>query len=235
MPRYLPRFLRFGAAPLEACPVAELERHIHAADIVAVVVFDAERIFVRQFLFGHEILAAQRDAIEAAFARGEIDQPLHDENHFRPAGAAIGPRRRGVRQRGAGAKMRRRHAIDARHHLHALLHHGEIGGVGAEIAEVRAAHGEELALVVERELGFDDEIARLIVAQERFVALADPFHRPAELVRRPGDQREFRIDHAARAEIAADVAASRRGPFPARTPSMVARSFFSRTAPPLPA
>ena len=102
--------------------------------------------------------------------------------------------------------MRRRHAVDARHHLHALLHHGEIGGVGAEIAEIGAAHREKLALVIERELGFDDEIARLIVAQERFAALDDPFHRPAELFRRPGDQRKFRIDHAAGAEIAADVA-----------------------------
>ena len=78
--------------------------------------------------------------------------------------------------------------------------------MGAEIAEVRAAHGEKLALVIERELGFDDEIARLIVAQERLAALDDPFHRPAELFRRPGDQRKFRIDHAAGAEIAADVA-----------------------------
>ena len=37
------------------------------------------------------------------------------------------------------------------------------------------------------------------------MAFADPFHRAAEFLRRPGDQREFRIDHAAGAEIAADV------------------------------
>ena len=101
--------------------------------------------------------------------------------------------------------MRRRHPIDARHHLHALLHHGEIGGVGAEIAEIGAAHRQKLALVVERQLGFDGEIARLVVAQERLVALDDPFHRPAELLRRPGHQRELGVDHAAGAEIAADV------------------------------
>ncbi len=77
--------------------------------------------------------------------------------------------------------------------------------MGAEIAEVRAAHGQEFALVVERELRFDDEIARLIVAQERLVALDDPFHRAAEFARRPGDSCEFGIDHAAGAEIAADV------------------------------
>ena len=61
-------------------------------------------------------------------------------------------------------RMRRRHAIDAGHHLHALLHHGEIGGVGAEIAEIGAAHRQKAAFVVERQLGLDHEIARLIVA-----------------------------------------------------------------------
>ena len=104
MPRYLPRFFASARRRLKPCPVAEFQRQIHAADIIAVVVFDAERIFVRQFLFGHEIAPAQRDAIVAAFARGEIDQPLHDEDHLGPAGAAIGPRRRGVAQawRGRG-------------------------------------------------------------------------------------------------------------------------------------
>src|SRR3984957_2216620 len=85
----LAAFFGFGAAALEARPVAEFQRQIHAADIIAVVVFDAERIFVRQFLFGHEIAPAQRYAVVAAFARGEIDQPFHDEDDFRPSGAAI--------------------------------------------------------------------------------------------------------------------------------------------------
>ncbi len=78
--------------------------------------------------------------------------------------------------------------------------------MGAEIAEVRAADGEEAALGVERQLGFGDQIAGLIVAEQRFVPLDDPFHRPAEFARRPGHQRELGIDHAAGAEIAADVA-----------------------------
>src|SRR6202035_1680354 len=51
----LAAFLGFGAAALEVLPVAKFQRQVHAADIIAVVVFDAERIFVRQFLFGHEI------------------------------------------------------------------------------------------------------------------------------------------------------------------------------------
>ena len=79
--------------------------------------------------------------------------------------------------------------------------------MGAEVADVGAAHRQEFALRVERELGLDREVARLVVAEERLVPLADPFDRAADAPRRPGHQREFGIDHAARAEIAADVAA----------------------------
>jgi len=68
-----------------------------------------------------------------------------------------------VTERSAGAEIRRRNAVDARHHLHTLLHHREIRGVGAEIAEIGAAHRDELALVIESKLGFDREVARLIV------------------------------------------------------------------------
>ena len=81
------------------------------------------------------------------------------------------------------------------------------------------------AVRVERELGLDGEIARLVVAEERLLALAGPFHRPADAARRPGDQRELRIDRAARAEIAADVAHRRRAPDrPARRGSRRDRS-----------
>src|SRR4029077_7708252 len=90
-----------GTAAPEARPVAEFQRQIHAADIIAVVIFDAERIFVRQLFFSYEVAPAQGDPVIAAFARREIDQPLHDEDPLRPSGAAIGSRRRGVAQSGA--------------------------------------------------------------------------------------------------------------------------------------
>ena len=77
--------------------------------------------------------------------------------------------------------------------------------MAAEIAEIGPAHGEKIAFGVERQLGFDREIARLVVGQKRLVAFDDPFHRTPELLGRPRHQREFGIDHAAGAEIAADV------------------------------
>ena len=41
------------------------------------------------------------------------------------------------------------------------------------------AQAEELAVLVERQLGVGDVVARLRVAEEGLRARADPFHRPA--------------------------------------------------------
>ncbi len=195
-----------GAARGKAVPVAHAQHPLQGVVIVAAVVDHAEGVGVGKLVAPHEIAAADLDAIEAVLAAGEVDQPLHDVHHLGAAGAAIGPRRRGVAHHRAAAEMRGRDAVDRRHDLDALLQRRVVGGVGAGIADVGAAHGEEIALGVERELGSDREIARLVVAQERLVPLARPFHRHLQPPRRPGDERELRIDHAAGAEIAADLA-----------------------------
>ena len=77
----------------------------------------------------------------------------------------------------------------------------------AEIAQIRAANGEEISVLVERQLGFDRQVAALIVAEERLAALAGPFDRPTDPARRPGEQRIFGVEEVARAEIAAHVLA----------------------------
>src|ERR1700747_3502810 len=41
---------RFAAALFETGPVAKLQRRIHGADVIAVIVFDAKWIPIRQFL-----------------------------------------------------------------------------------------------------------------------------------------------------------------------------------------
>ena len=105
----------------------------------------------------------------------------------------------------------------------------------AGVADDRAAHRQEAALVVERKLRRDRLVAALVVAGEGLRALAGPFHRAAEALRRPHHQRELRIEGVARAEVAADVAAfdahvGRRHAEDARR----ARA-FCRTTPPEPA
>ena len=79
-------------------------------------------------------------------------------------------------------------------------------GMTAGVAHVRAAHREEIAVRIQRQLRFDHEVARLIVGGERFVSLARPLHRTSDAACGPHDERELAVEHAARAEMAADVA-----------------------------
>ena len=206
MPRWRPSFARRLLAFGKAFPVGELQRLVHHGVVVAAVVQHAERVLVGQLLRLEQVAAAQLDAVEAELPRGDVDQPLHHVHHLGPAGAAVGPGRRGVAQHAAGAEMGGRHPIDARHDLDALLDHRVVAGARAEIADVVAAHREEIAVGIERELGLDREVAALIVAEQRFAAVRGPFHRAAGLPRGPGHQRLLGEDLAARAEIAADVA-----------------------------
>ena len=84
----------------------------------------------------------------------------------------------------------------------------------------------------ERDLG--DEIASLVVGQERFRALGAKFDRPAELARGPHHQTELDIGAVAGAEIAAHVE-GQDAHSAGSTSRTWASSCFWRTAPPLPA
>ncbi len=205
MPRRLPRRRASLARAGKAVPSAERQRRLHGLMIEAVVERHPERIDIGQRSRRDQVLAAQREPIEAELLAGEIDQPLHHEHGFRAPGGPIGPRGHGVGQHRAGAKARRRHVIDAGHHLDALLQRRERHRVGADIRRVGAAHGEEPSIRVQGQLGLEREIASLIVGEERLVTLAGPFDRPPEPPRRPGDQREFGKEAAARSIVAADV------------------------------
>ena len=63
----------------------------------------------------------------------------------------------------------------------------------------------DLAVVAERHLGVGDVIAAVRVGEERLGAVAGPFHRAADLLRRPQAHDLFGIDEDLRAEAAADI------------------------------
>ena len=64
---------------------------------------------------------------------------------------------------------------------------------------------ENLAVLVERELAVIDHLAAVMVGQHALGARGDPFHRPAQLARRPQHQRIVGERPALQAEAAADV------------------------------
>ena len=67
------------------------------------------------------------------------------------------------------------------------------------------AHGEELAVLVERQLGVGHVIAAMRVGQERLAALGCPLDRPADALARPDERGLLRIQIDLGAEAAADV------------------------------
>ena len=203
----LAAFPRFGAPGRKPVPIGERQRRIHRVFVAAAVVGDAKRIGVGLGRGRDHVPAAQRDRVEPQLVGGQIDQPLDDKDRLGPAGAAIRGGRDGIGDGAAAAEIADRDAIDARHQAEPFLQGHEGGRMPTEIAEVRAADGEEIPLLVESELSLDREIAALVIAEKCLAPLARPFHRPADPARGPGEQGVFGIEEVPRAEIAAHVPA----------------------------
>src|SRR6185437_5830981 len=84
--------------------------------------------------------------------------------------------------------------------------------ISADIADGPNLDAEELAVRIERQLGIGDDVAAMLVGEERLAALAAPFDRPAELARRPERQAMLDILPALGAEAAADIAGDDANP-----------------------
>ena len=79
--------------------------------------------------------------------------------------------------------------------------------IGADGGNDLGAEAEEVAVLVQREFGVRDVVARLRVAEERFRARRDPFDRTAGDLGAEQHQRHFVINGGLHAEAAADIAA----------------------------
>ena len=83
--------------------------------------------------------------------------------------------------------------------------HRDRAHIGPEIDQVADAQRQELAFVVDRELAFDEHVARLVVGEARFRARRHPVHGAARHLRRHQQHRQFRIGPGLEPEGAADV------------------------------
>ncbi len=197
---------RLVAARGKPLPVAQGERGGHQLCVRAAIVAEPERISVRHRRFRDEVAPPQVQAVESVRARGEVDQPLDDEDRLGPARAAVRRRGRRVGEDRAGAHVRGGNAVDAGHDGGALGERDVGGRVRPGVAQVGGAQREKIALCVERELRRHGQVASLVVGEKRLAALAGPLHRAAEASRRPRDQRELGKKTVARAEIPSGIA-----------------------------
>ncbi len=88
---------------------------------------------------------------------------------------------------------------------HAVRHGNEAHGVRADVAEQPDLVAEDASVGVERERRAQHAVAALVVGHERLAALAGPFHRPSDALRRPGHDDLLGIEIASQAESAAHV------------------------------
>ena len=197
---------RREAALLEPVPVGPGDHAILGGRVVAAVVDEAERVAIRHRVTRHEVAPPQRHAIEAVPARRDVDQPLDHEHDLRPARRAIRRRRRGVAQHRAPSHGGERYVVDAGRDRDTLGEGDEGHGVGSDVAGVGPAHGEEVALGVERQLHLRHQVATLVVGEQHLAPVAGPLHGAAQASGGPRDQRVLRIAAVPGAVVAADVA-----------------------------
>ncbi len=133
---------------------------------------------------------------------------LDDERRLGTSGAAIGVDRRGVRQRRlhVGVDQRRRVLAGQQRGVE-VGRHGRREGrqVRAHVGDGLDLQRQELAVLVERQLGMGDMVAAMRVGLEQFAALGGPLDRTADAARRPGDHGLFVVAEDLAAEAAAHV------------------------------
>ena len=207
MPRSLPARFEFGGALVEADPVGNLLRARERGGEIAGIVNLAGRRRIGHRLRLDEVAAAQGIGRDAELARGGIDRALDQIGSFRAAGAAIGVDRHGIGVDRAQANMRGRNVVDAGRHADAEPGNvGRVAGqIGAHIGDDVELQPEDLAPVVERELGGRDIVAAVAVGEEMLGALAHPLHRLAQPLGGDRGQRIFAVGKQLGAEAAADV------------------------------
>jgi hypothetical protein len=197
-----------AAARFEMFVIRQLQCALQHRRKVAAVIRRADGGFVRHRRRGNEIAPAQFYRIDAGDARGFLDQPLKHVIRLRPPGAAI---RRGRQRVGEGAT----HAdVDVANVVHARQAARETqsrdrrahgADIGAEVGRIAYAQRQKAPLVVERELGFRVNIARLIIAEESFGAARHPMDRASEFFGADQQRDVFRISAGFQPEGAADV------------------------------
>ena len=82
--------LGLGPARLEAGVVGADQRLVQRGLVVAAVILQGDRRLVGEGIGRDEVAAADLDLVDPSLPRRDIDQALHQEGRFRPAGAAIG-------------------------------------------------------------------------------------------------------------------------------------------------
>ena len=200
-PTISPFARRAASSRLSSTQFDVVQRRVEQRMIVAGVEVDflaerLERTLERHLVDPNRVEPPHLDRIELQLMRDGVHQPLTHEGGLEAPRRAISRGRRLVGE----AEMADR-AIGAGHAIrpgqHAAGHHGDAGGVGANVGAVVVmdvvVDGEDLALVGAGRLDVVVLVARMVGGDQVLAPVLDPFHRRARTAsrrRRPGCPRD---------------------------------------------
>ena len=204
----------------EVVPARRLQHLRLAGRIIAAVVLHGgagarlERLGVGHLLGRDQVAPPQLGALQLQFARDAVHQTLHREGGLRIAGAAHRRHRGLVGGGDRDLHRQRRQQIGPAHHRGRVV--GDVDvleRIGAELVNEPAAHAQELAAGVDRDVDRPVLVALLRGVGEMLAPVLDPFDRAPDQLGGRHHRDVFRIDAELGTEAAADVGG--RDPQPA--------------------
>ena len=207
---------------VESGQVGALQRLVHRLGEGAAVDLEAEGVGHRHLVRRHHVDAAQLGAVEAGCsAAASISRSRMLTVSAKP-GPRITPIGVVLLSTTSTCSAIDGQAIDRALQVHVLIGRhaaADAREIGADIGDARHLERQELARSIERQRRLGLHVARRMVGEEHLAAGGDPFHRPADLARRPGDQHVLGIDEVLGAEAAADIGRDEAQTLPARRPA----------------
>ena len=154
MPAQLAVFSRIRLTSGEIRKHRPIQSRIQRRVVVAGVVLQRDRRLIREV--ADEVAPAELRRVDLQLARRGLYQALDDVGGLGPAGAAVGVDRRGVGEHRGHLAVDLRRGVLAREQRRVQDGRdagSESGEVSAQVRRGLHPHGEELAVLVERQLG----------------------------------------------------------------------------------
>ena len=163
---------------------------------------------IRHRAFADQVAAADLDAVDADMRGDRIHQPLAHEGGLIAPRRAIGAARRLVGQADMADGAIGRHAIGPRQHGCGQIGHGRRvrAHIGAVIVKEFVVDREDAAVGIDGGADVMLLLARMVGGDQVLAAVLDPFDGLLEGESGGADQHVFRIDFAADAEAASNMA-----------------------------
>ena len=197
---------RSRLARFEATYFGQFDRARHGGFVVAGVVRKAYRRGVGEGL--DEVAAAQLGRVDAQFTRGRFHDALDRVGGLGPAGAAVSVDGRGIREHRChrGHDLRRGVLAGQQRGVEDRWHRAAKGAeVSAQVGRGVDLEGDELAVLVQPELGRGEVVAAMGVGQKRLTPVGRPLDGPLDVLRGEDQRRFFTVEKDLAAEAATDV------------------------------